>query len=410
MYDIVLIETPMPALESPKMYFGLGNLYLSAMLKKHGVNVYLADCREGAQDLPRAKFYGFSCATPQITFAKQLAKQVNGTTILGGAHATLLPEDCREHFDYVVQGEGEYALLDIIKGLIPKGIIKTSRITDLDDIPYPDWDVADHVFSDTMYEGERYGHGQLSMAMITSRGCPFKCHFCGNMLNAPVTFRSVGNIMGEIYELNKRKVNHFRFVDDNFTLHPHFEQLCREMSTFGISYRCHTRSDLMKTKIAGLLKMSGCEECSVGVESADDIVLIKNNKKESAKDHTRAIEIMKHEGLKTKVYLMSGLPGETDRTIELTKQFMKTTKPDKWTLSTFSPYPGCEIFNHPEKFGVEIINPKWENWWNFVYNVRDLELPYREGYVHKLHGQTVEQMAQRHTDFYNWLIDERNWK
>jgi anaerobic magnesium-protoporphyrin IX monomethyl ester cyclase len=219
-----------------------------------------------------------------------------------------------------------------------------------------------------------------------------------------MTYRSVVNIIGEVQELKKRNVTHLRFVDDNFTIHPDFEELCYKLSAEDIKYRCHTRSNFMKPKIAQLLKMSGCEECSVGVESADDVVLIVNKKKEMRSDHKRAIEIMKHEGLKTKVYLMSGLPGETDNSIALTKIFMRETKPDKWTLSTFTPYPGCEIFTSPEKYGVEIINKNWENWWNFVFNVRDLNLPYREGYVHKLHGQTVEQMKARHDDFYNWLI------
>jgi len=157
------------------------------------------------------------------------------------------------------------------------------------------------------------------------------------------------------------------------------------------------------------MKDSGCEECSVGVESADDRVLKINHKGETALQHGRAIRILQRAGITPKTYWMSGLPGETDETIAINMEFMEEYKPSKWTLSTFCPYPGCDIYNHPERYGVTIINRNWENWWNFVFNVRDLDLPGRDGYVHQLDGQTLEDMKQRHDNFYYFLIGE-SWK
>ena len=408
MLDLCLVECPNLALETPKMYMPLGNLYLSAMAKQKGYSVHLTDFRAGINELPKARFYGFSCTTPQITVAKQLAKRVKGKTIVGGAHPSLLPDDCKE-FDYVVRGEGEYILLDILEGKVKPGVIAAPRIKDLDDLPYPDWDAVEEPFSRTLYTGERYGMGGISMAIIASRGCPWSCSFCGNIYTS-VTFRSVDNIIKEIIRLIKRKVNHFRFVDDNFTIHPDFEHLCKELGRYDIKFRCHTRSNLINQKRAELLAQSNCEECSLGIESADDHVLSLNNKKETSESHRRASQVLKNAGVKVKFYWMSGLPGETDKTIELNMQFMKDTQPNKWTLSTFTPYPGCDIFNHPEKFGITIINPDWENWWNFVFNVRNLDLPGRLGYVHVLNGQTPEEMKARHDKFYYWLLEERNWK
>uniref|UniRef100_A0A6M3IFQ8 Putative radical SAM superfamily protein n=1 Tax=viral metagenome TaxID=1070528 RepID=A0A6M3IFQ8_9ZZZZ len=409
MLDLVLIELPNPALESPKMYFALGNLYLAAAVKKAGFSVMIADFRDGVRTLPEARYYGFSCTTPQVPIAKQIAKTVKGKKIIGGAHPSLLPEDCRKEFDYVVRGEGEEVLVDILRNKYRTKIITASRIERLDTVPLPAWDLVDDCFSDTLFEGERYGKGEKSMAMITSRGCPFSCSFCGNHLRTPVTFRSVRNIQDEIVALEKRGVKHLRFVDDNFTLHPEFENVCRVLKDNGVKYRCHTRSNLLTLHKARWLKGTGCEECSIGVESADNKVLKKNHKGETVIQHGRAIQMLQEAGIVPKTYWMSGLPGETDKTIELNKEFMRKYKPAKWTLSTFTPYPGCDIYQNPAKYGVKIINEDWTNWWNFVFNVRGLDLPGRAGYVHQLKGQTLEEMKARHDEFYYFLTGE-SWK
>ena len=248
------------------------------------------------------------------------------------------------------------------------------------------------------------------MAMITSRGCPYHCSFCGNIFNTPVRFRSVANIIGEVEQLKERGVNHLRFVDDNFTLNPDLFNLCWELKKLNVKFRCHTRSNLVSAQKIAPLAGAGCEECSLGIESADDTVLKLNKKMETVATHRKAVKLLKQAGIAVKYYWMSGLPGETDKTIELNMEFMKETQPAKWTLSTFTPYPGCAIFNNPAKFGVKIINPDWANWWNFAFNVRDLNLPGRLGYVHTLDGQTPEEMKARHDRFYYYLLEENNWK
>lgn len=410
MIDLVLVELPNLALETPTMYHPLGLLYLAAVVEKSGYSVEIADFRDGEKELPEARYYGFSCTTPEINEAKKLAKQVKGKTIVGGAHPSLLPDDCLEHFDYIVRGEGERVLLDILAGLHEgKKLIYAIRIMDLDTIPYPAWGKVKEPFSETLFTGERYGKGAKSAAIITSRGCPYRCSFCSNIYRVPVVYRSPANIAGEVKELLSMGIDHLRFVDDNFTMHPKFEDICLDLRSLGVIYRCHTRSDLLTRKQAELLKFSGCEECSLGIESADKAVLKLNNKKETPEQHGRAIEYLRSAGLRTKTYLMSGLPGETDETMEINKAFMREYKPDKWTLSTFTPYPGCDIYANPSKYNIEIMNPNWDNWWNFVMPVKGKNLPGRMGYVHKLKGQTLEEMGERHDRFYEWLR-KGEWK
>ena len=409
MIDLCLALLPNPALQHPKMYIPLGILYIAAVVEKADYKVEVLDLRDGAQPFPDARFYGFSCTTPEINDAKTLAKQVKGRTIIGGAHASLLPEDCEGYFDYIVQGEGERTIIDILEGRVDHGRIQSPRLVRLDDVPYPAWHKLDNPFSDTLFPGEGHGIGAKASPLIASRGCSWFCAFCGNVFQRPVRFRSIENITGELKELIKLGIKHFRFEDDNFTVHPRFEDLCESIAELGINYKAHTRSDMLTHKQANAMKMSGCEECGLGVESADDNVLRINKKHETASQHRQAVEVLKACGIRPKIYWMAGLPGETDETLELNKQFMIDTKPAKWTLSCFTPYPGCEVYNYPERFGIEIVNRNWATWWNFVIQEKHVILKGREGFNHVLVGQTKEQMTERHNRFRDFLEAEE-WR
>ena len=401
MLDLVLLQPPDAVSSNPKMYFPLSLCYLAAVVEKAGYTVEVLDFRDSVKELPEARFYGFSATTPQINMAKAIASKVSGKTIVGGAHPSLLPQDCVGSFDYVVRGEGEEVIVGILKGKIKEGVINAPRIYNLDSVPFPAWHKIAEPFSDTLFSGERYGKGQVAGTLIGSRGCPYLCSFCANLFRNPVIYRSVDNIVNELkYLISHYGLFYFRFEDDNFTLHPEFYELCHRLSSLGIHFKCHTKSSLLTEERAEWLKWAGCEECGLGVESADNEVLRLNKKKETIAQHGGAVKILKKTGIRVKVYLMAGLPGETDNSVKVTKEFMRMFKPDKWTLSTFTPYPGSEIFNEPEKFNMTIINSDWSNWWNFIPN---------KGFNHILEGQTPEEMWNRYKEFYNFLKEE-TWR
>lgn len=397
--DLVLLQPPDTVSWNPTMYFPLSLCYLASVVEKAGYSVKVMDFRRAVGDLPEAKFYGFSCTTPQVVQAKEIAKRVKGITIAGGAHPTLLPNDCIKHFDYVVVGEGEKIILDILAGTVEKGIVKAPRIKNLNEIPYPDWTKVAHPFSNTLFAGERYGEGELAATLIASRGCPFLCGYCANLFRSPVVYRSVENIIGELLVLIEMGIKHFRFEDDNFTIHPDFAELCYALKDLNIHYKCHTRSDLLLSKKAQLLKVSGCEECGLGVESADDRVLKINRKHQNTEQNAEAVKILENSHIRAKTYFMAGLPGETEETLQLNMEFMRKNKPDKWTLSTFSPYPGCDVFNRPGYYGIEITNFDWSKWWNFCV----------DSFNHIIIGQTSEEMWSRYKRFYSWLREEK-WR
>ena len=404
MLDLALIMLPNPGLQDPKMYYNLGVLYLAAVAEERGFKVEVIDMRAGDKPVPQARFIGFSATTPEITKAKEIVKQNRrATSILGGAHATLDIEDCLDDFDIIVKGEGENILPQILGGERDR-VWEAMRIIDLDNIPLPAWHKIDDPFSDTLFPGWRFGKGEKAATIITSRGCPYNCAFCANYMRAPVVYRSVDNVESEIHTLVKQNIHHYRFEDDCFTLNPNFDVMCKMlMEYYPIKYKCHTRSNLLTEEKVELMKLSGCEECGLGVESADDVVLLTNNKRESVEDHIKAVKILKSAGIRVKTYFVSALPGETDETLKLNMEFLRETKPDKWTLAAFIPFPGCDISKNPDKYGVKILHKDWTRWWNFSGQL------FEEFYAHEFIDTPVEVLRERHKRLYQFLI-EGSWK
>ena len=185
MAKVTLIHPSNSFLKTPKMYFSLGLLYVAAVLEKAGHTVQIADLRDGNGFIPPASFYGVTATTSfEITHAYQIAeflkfREPNCVTILGGHHALYFNEECARHFDVVVVGDGEKAILDIIDGGM-RGIVQGGVTRDLDAVPFPARHLLpeEAVFSNALYEGEKYGVGPKATTIITSRGCPYSCAFC----------------------------------------------------------------------------------------------------------------------------------------------------------------------------------------------------------------------------------------
>jgi len=400
-------------LTSPEMYFPLSLLYLAAVLEEHGHEVSIIDLRAWLRvsehmTFPQADFYGITATTGEIEYAKQLSKILKRrypcVTIIGGAHASLMPSDCVKNFDYVVVGEGEKAIVDIVeKEYTPlqSGIVPGTIMEDLDSLPFPARHLLDEslVFSHTLYPGEKYGIGPRATTIISSRGCPYNCAFCAN-IPQPVRLRRPEPFVSEIKYLQDRyNCHHFRFIDDDFTLNKNrVLEICHLLEPLKVHYKCHTRSNLLDAEMCQALAKSGCEEMGLGVETADNEVLKLINKHETVEDHKNAIKLIKEAGMRAKVYWMVALPGETWKTIELNKQFMYETKPDKWTLSTFTPYPGCDIWRNPEKYLVRILSKNFNDYWNFPDKI-----------VIETNVASNKELYEHREHLYNYLKSEA-WK
>jgi anaerobic magnesium-protoporphyrin IX monomethyl ester cyclase len=356
----------------------LGLLYIAAVTRNKGYNVKITDLRGKKGDLIKhlnidSDVYGFTSSTPSYYNASGLAKKIKkenpkALTVLGGIHATSLPYEIGDEFDKIIIGEGERSFLNLLKDIENKDISRkfynSNVISDLDSIPFPARDILP--FDSTFSRNAFSVGGDYAGTIITTRGCPGKCSFCGSqiMWGKKVRFRSPNNIVKEIEEMiDNYSIKHFRFQDDTMVLKKkRLFELCNKIEPLGIKWRATTRVDKADIKSLNIMKQAGCEEVGFGIESLDQNVLNKNQKGTRVEQFYDALENARNAGLKTRLFFIVGLPGEKPGFSKRLERFLKEVDPDGVDVSTLVPYPGSPIFHYPEKFGIKLKEPEFEKY------------------------------------------------
>ena len=224
--NIILITPPeqvilVEAGDRPPM----GALYLAAALREKGHRVTISDLNHDSYYTLKEKikfinpeFIAMTTTTPYVKWCKSFAEHLHHNypdvkLIAGGPHASADPESLTEQFDYIVVGEGERAMVDIVEGKLRRGIIRYPLIKDIDTIPLPAWDLIPVERYGIIQEGIRTG------VILTSRSCPYKCFFCGKtIMGDGYRKHSVDRIMNELRILRDNYgFKSFYFVDDCFT-------------------------------------------------------------------------------------------------------------------------------------------------------------------------------------------------
>lgn len=301
---------------------------------------------------PDADWYGVSCVSATYRVAEKIVDQLKGRgkVVLGGAHPSVEPQKVRasSNADIVVAGEAEYLMRDLVTGAVePEPFMDAGIIRDLDALPYP----ARHLFPKSNVVDTSGIHGQEkgtpATTIIRARGCPFACMFCskGHHMLSRYRYRSPANVVGELIQImNNYGVEHVRFVDDEFTLNMgNTMKLMQAMRSLELTFIAITRVDALNRELIREMKLSGCRELHVGVESGSDRMLDLMNKQTTSKDLLEGVKMIKEEGVRVKTYLMTRFPGETEEDREATIRWVREAKPDKLTLSVFTPLPGSEI-------------------------------------------------------------------
>lgn len=295
----------------------------------------------------RPSSVGISVYTsPMYNEAVRLAKRFQGKTrlIAGGYHATALPMSLTEYFDAVVVGEGE----DAFKlAQANDGIIRTTP-PDLSTLSNPDTMNLDNY--NMQQSGKRTG------TIITSRGCPYSCSFCGK-LEDKVRYSPVQKVLEQVDYLRNAGFEAIYFTDDVFTLKKDRMKQIAEGTL--MPFRVTTRANLMDGYRADVLADTGCDWASFGIESGNDGILKKSNKGMTTKQNYKAVKLMGDRGIKTKGFFIIGLPGETEQTARQTIDFSKQLRDVGLTTADFyflTPFPGTPIWRNPKSFGINILN------------------------------------------------------
>lgn len=257
-----------------------------------------------------------------------IAKEFDIPVIVGGNHPTtepnLYPKDVEIHL-------GEYES-------------PGCRIKDLDEIPFPNYDILMDCYSPN-----GYAH------VLSSRGCPFKCSFCASkvMWKQKVTFKSVDRIISEMkYVYNRFNSDYFTFWDETFTLNKkRLKEFCLKYDV-PAKWRCDTRADSITDDVVQMMKNSGCGQMSLGLESGNDDILKYIHKGETTEDFVQAAQILEKNNIQWKAYMIVGFPIDTEKSILESIDFVKKLKPFRITLSFFTPYKGTQLFEEVKSLGL----------------------------------------------------------
>jgi anaerobic magnesium-protoporphyrin IX monomethyl ester cyclase len=308
-------------------------------------------------------------------------------TILDGLHPSARPLDCLSHsnVDFVVIGEGEHTMLELVGaleqgitedlkkirgiGFVKKGkkVITPPRpeIQDLDSLPFP----ARHLLPmDTYYEAikENPIRGVITKRwamMITSRGCPHECIFCSNhiVMGRKWRGRKPEKVVEEIEELaNVYSIKQIDFFDDNMTLNKkRVENICDLIVERGLDIEWFVptgiRADTLDEGLLRKMKSSGCNGIRVAPESGVQRVVNEIIKKKLELKHVEnAVVLAKKTGIKVGVFFILGLIGETKEDMKETIKYaykLKKLGADKIHFSIATPLYGTELYEQAKLGG-----------------------------------------------------------
>ena len=170
-------------------------------------------------------------------------------------------------------------------------------------------------------------------------GCPFRCEFCDFCTLRPVTRRPLASVVEEIRSIPPIEgVRQVFFTDDNlFFSTNQLKDFCHALieADLSLRWRAFARVDTINSETADLLRRSGCWECLLGVESGDEEILRRMNKRTNPDAILRAVSSLNQVGINTQSTFLVGFPGETDRSIQNTIDLLNAYPTERARVSTY---------------------------------------------------------------------------
>jgi len=390
------VNLPIDVRSSPS----LGLAYLAAVSEQRGDDVRVLDMQSHDLSLQQVvaehppDVVGITATTVQIESAWRVARELRQLTeariVLGGPHPTVLPAESvqRPEVDIVVRSEGELTWTDLCDHLengqpldeLPgityqregKVIHNPDRavIKDVDVLPFP----AYH-----LYRMDRYSNLQPTLdhiegpsyPILSSRGRPYRCNYCSQILPRGWRARSPESVVSEwrwlVKDLGAAEIG---VLDDSFNTdrQPALE-ICDRIIAEGLNHVPWImingiRANLADETLLGRMREAGCIRTAFGVESGNQRILDTVIHKQLTLDQVReAFKAAKAVGMETIGFFIIGLPGETEETMEDTIRFACELDPVVANFSMATPFPGTEMYDQVLEQGRLLVH----DWDEFAF-------------------------------------------
>ena len=392
----LFIYPPISNLElGPSKYFPIGAhvppigvLYLARILELNGYEVEVLDLNADTSNNEQIKgkirssdFVGLTLYSGLISISNtlNLSKLVKETDpdiplLIGGPQCSYYPElSLIEHqADVCVKGEAENIIIPVVEAIQGKrdlstipglyykegnSIKKTGEpvpVKDLDSIPFPDRHLIEKYDYGYM-TGLKMSKGKTT-SIISSRGCPYKCRFCGlNYIVPGYRRRSTENVIKEVDEIIDSGYKTLVFVDDNFLQN---KKGAEKVMDFIIQKNADIRIWIEQTRLDSAdetlykkMRDAGTDIIHFGIESGNQEILDYYNKNLTLDQIRYAVDLCKKMGFFVVGSFILGAPIETREQIENTRKFAKSLALDGTYFFNFVYMVGSPIWEECVKEG-----------------------------------------------------------
>ncbi|MCX5694863.1 MAG: radical SAM protein [Candidatus Omnitrophica bacterium] len=353
-------------------------------------------------------FTGYSTNISAIKKLAEITKTINPNiiTVVGGIHATLLPEDFyKSRIDIVVRGEGGLVLKEIVRRYKqgeplfyddvalttqdPEFMIKAKTeppaYPQVDKIPLPRRDLIDRSRYFCIWTSSDSGRLKTLFpqvaSMRTSIGCAFSCSFCiiHHLMHRKYLQRQPIDVVNEIASL---KEEYIYFLDDEMFLN---NQRCQQIAELllkrGIKkkYISWARSDTIvkHPEIFKLWKQAGLSTVYVGLESMDEAKLLEYKKRLPVETNRKAIAILKELGITLHAAFIVH-PDFSEADFRRLEKETLALCPAEVSFTVLSPSPGTTFWN--ENMDKFICDPYY--YYDCMHTILPTRLPLKKFYRH----------------------------
>lgn len=293
----------------------------------------------------------------EMEWARRLKRAGKAVGFIG-PFASAVSEIFLKECDFVIAGEPEEAVYRIADGLIPKGIIESKPIKNLDTLPFPKWEIFPH----KSYSYFPALKERPFLPILSSRGCPYTCNYCPYLVAYTWRQRSPRNVLDEIgYLIDRFGIKAMLFRDPVFALD---RNRTVEMVTgildrgYKIRWACETRLDRVDKELLKLMYSAGLRVINVGIESYSEDIIKKASRKPVDLEHQEEmIRYCDEIGIRVTAFYMFGMPEDTEESLLNTIRYSKKLNTRVAQFFVFTPFPGTEYYDSIKE---DIYEKEWE--------------------------------------------------